>query len=188
MTLSDERAIIKKVQDGDAEAFGLLVEHYEPKIRRYGRNFLSDKEDIYDIVQNVFMKAYVNIKSFSPDLPFSPWIYRIAHNEFANELRKKSNRPFINIDFDTDIFFPHPVAPETADKESDDNLLKKAMSESLSGLNEKYKEPLVLYFYEELDYKEIADVLHIPVSTVGVRISRGKEKLKEIFEQKYGKQ
>ncbi len=143
MLLADERDIIEKTQNGDAEAFGVLMEHFEPKIKRYGRNFLKDREDIQDIVQNVFMKAYVNIQSFDLDRPFSPWIYRIAHNEFANELRKKSKGLFINIDFNTDIFFPHPIAPETADKETSDAFLRKAMEESLSLLDEKYRKPIV---------------------------------------------
>ena len=91
--LSDEQ-IAQRVKDGDNEAFGLFVERYEKKLTRYGGKFLSRTEDIQDVVQDVFIKAYQNMQSFDASLRFSPWIYRIAHNTFVNELRKNSRRPF----------------------------------------------------------------------------------------------
>jgi len=84
-----DEAIAARVQNGDADAFSVLLERYEKKIFRYAGKFLSHPDDIKDIVQDVFVKAYVNIKSFDASRRFSPWIYRIAHNEFINALKKK---------------------------------------------------------------------------------------------------
>lgn len=186
MQQSDEE-IVAKVKSGDSESFGVLVQRYEAKMARYGRRFLSDPSDIEDLVQEVFLKAYVNIQSFDVTRRFSPWLYRIAHNEFVNALKRKSRQPFSFFDFDTDIVFPHPIAAETADKEAHDRELRQALGASLDKIPDKYRESLVLYYVEELSYQDIAEVLRIPISTVGVRLQRGKEKLKKVYEGQYGK-
>jgi RNA polymerase sigma-70 factor (ECF subfamily) len=155
------------------------MERYEPKMTRYARRFLFDSDDAKDLVQDVFIKAYVNIKSFDTDRRFSPWLYRIAHNEFVNALKKRTKeRGNISL-FDFDVLFPHLSAKETADSPSRQHELKTMLERSLNEIPEKYREPLMLYYFEELDYKEIADVLRIPVSTVGVRLQRGKAMLKK---------
>ena len=87
MEKSDED-IAREVQQSSTEAFGLLIERYEPKILRYGRKFLYQYEDVEDAVQDTFIKAFTNIQSFNSDLKFSPWIYRIAHNTFINVIKK----------------------------------------------------------------------------------------------------
>src|SRR3954468_17989992 len=97
---SDEE-VAKLIQQGDKEKFSILMQRYEKRLLRYGKKFLSDKENIEDIVQDVFMNTYQNIKSFDSSLKFSSWIYRIAHNAFVNGLRKKNRNPLVNIfDFD----------------------------------------------------------------------------------------
>jgi len=164
------------VQQGDKEAFGTLVERYEGKLLRYGRKFLSTREDIQDLVQDVFISSYRNIKSFDPKQRFSPWIYRIAHNAFVNGLRSKIRNPLSLIDFDALV--SHPIYEDPAEKERELADIKKMLDEGLEHVAQKHKEPLILYYLEELSYKEIADILRIPVSTVGVRIRRGKEELK----------
>ncbi|MBI2623831.1 MAG: RNA polymerase sigma factor [Candidatus Liptonbacteria bacterium] len=180
MAIPSDRAdetITAEVQRGNAEAFGELIRRYEEKLLRYGRRFLADRDDVKDIVQDAFLKAYVNIKGFDSSRKFSPWLYRIAHNEFVNALKKRSGREMFSL-FDFDTILPHPVAEETADGEAQRNELKRALDRHLASIGAKYREPLVLYYYEDMDYKEIADILRIPVSTVGVRLRRGKDALK----------
>ena len=87
--------------------------------------------------------------------------------------------PIFSIDFD--MFFPHPEAKETADDDINQEYLKDLIDSTLSQIDLKYREPLILYFLEELSYKEISDVLQIPVSTVGVRLQRGKKLLKNLI-------
>lgn len=179
-----DESVVKRVQNGEDEAFGILIDRYGEKLKRYAKRFLLFDEENTDLVQDVFVKAYVNIQSFDTDKRFSPWIYRIAHNEFINAIKKRSASalPF----FDPDTLFPHPAASETADEEILKDELKRMMEECLSKLPSKYRESLVLYFYEEMGYEDISEVLRIPVSTVGVRIKRGKEKLKNIYQEKHG--
>lgn len=177
---TDEQ-IAQEVQAGNAQAFGLLVERYEAKLARYAKKFLLENEDAKDLLQDVFIKAYVNIRGFDAGRKFSPWIYRIAHNEFINAVKKKSWTNTISI-FDFDVLFPHPVAKETADEKTNRQELKNMLDQSLAQLDPKYRDPLVLYYFEEMDYEEIADILEIPTSTVGVRLRRGRVALKKIME------
>lgn len=179
-TLEDEE-VVRMICEGNDDAFGLLVERYRPKLERYAKRFLFDVEDTKDLLQEVFIRVYRNIRSFDLSRRFSPWIYRIAHNEFVNALKRKERSPFAFIDPDT--IFPFVVAPETADRASLDRELRDSLDRHLGVLDAKYREPLVLYFFEELDYKEIAEVLKVPVSTVGVRIARGKAMLRDVLAQ-----
>lgn len=170
------------VQSGKADFFGELVKRYEDKITRYAKKFLSDHDDVKDVVQQVFLKSYVNIQSFDSRRKFSPWIYRIAHNELVNEMRKK-NRKFLPI-FDLDVFFPRHLIKKDELKDSfEKKELQRAVGNSLQSLPDKYKEPLILCYLEDLSYKEIADIMQIPVATVGTRIKRAKKMLKPILEK-----
>lgn len=178
-----DEILARKAQSGDTDAFAMLIDHYQPKLARYGKKFLRDREDIRDLLQDIFIKAYTNLKSFDGARAFSPWIYRIAHNEFISELRKRAGKFVIPV-FDFDILFPHLASPETADRTAREKELTAALAACLDELDPKYREPVVLYYYEELSYAEIAEILQIPSSTVGVRIARGKALLKKIAEQK----
>ncbi len=174
-----DEEIAARVQRGDIDSFGMLMERYQQKMARYARKFLFEGEDIDDLVQDTFIKAYANIKSFDTSRKFSSWLYRIAHNEFINAIKKKTRSRLMAIDFDTVL--PHLHAKETADSDIHREELQLMLDSSMAKLKPKYREPLVLYYIEEMDYKEIADVLKIPVSTVGIRLKRGKEQLKRLI-------
>ena len=182
LEISDE-SIVAKVQGGDAEAFGVLARRYESKMLRYVRRFLFGYEDAEDIVQDVFFKAYSNIQSVDTKRKFSSWLYRIAHNESINAIKKKKKEavPF----WDPETLFPHPVSNKKTDRDIHEKDLKKMIDTCLEELSVKYREVIILYYLEEISYQEISDVLQVPTSTVGVRIKRAKAKLKKIYESKY---
>lgn len=175
--IANDEVIAKAVQNGDTEAFGELVLRYELKLKRYARKFLNYQEDIEDLVQDVFIKAYTNIQSFDVTLRFSPWIYRIAHNTFVNELKRKSHFGFRLFEADTILPFLH--AKETADSASVTSELQSEIETLLARLDTKYREVVVLHYLEELSYDEISEVLQIPISTVGVRLLRARRMLQE---------
>ena len=176
-----DEAIAKLVQNGDNQEFGLLVERYEQKMFRYARKFLLNPQDSEDLVQEVFIKAFINIQGFNARRRFSPWLYRIAHNEFINALKKKGREPVPF--FDSDTLFSQPIAREKTDSQVNAQDLQKTIGQCLEKLDPKYREPLVLYFYEDMDYQAIAEVLQIPMSTVGVRLKRAKEAMRRFYNE-----
>lgn len=176
--ISDE-TLARRVQAGESNAFGTLVERYEAKLARYGTKFLSSRDDITDLVQDAFIRAYQNIQSFDASLRFSPWMYRIAHNEFVSALRKRSRNPVVSVDFDALV--AHPVYDDPAPREREQKEMRALIDKGLEQVSAKYREVLVLYYLEDLSYREIADVLQVPVSTVGIRLLRGKEALKAVY-------
>lgn len=177
--MTDEE-LAMAVQAGQPDMFGPLVERYEQKLLRYGRKFLRQPEDIQDIVQDVFVSAYQNIQSFDAGQKFSPWIYRIAHNAFVNALRKNSRNPLVYVDFDT--FLAHPAYDDPAAREREQQEIKAMIEKSLEELDYKYREVLILYYLEDMSYKDIAEVLQVPAGTVGVRLRRAKEALRHAFD------
>jgi RNA polymerase sigma-70 factor (ECF subfamily) len=181
MSEKTDEKIAEEVQGGNSQSFGVLVERYEEKLRRYAGRFLLGYEDAEDLVQDVFLKAYTNIQSFDTGRSFNSWIYRIAHNEFINAIKKRGKEPLPF--FDPDTLFPHPLSKDRPDHDLNDTETKSMLDEFLGQIDAKYREPLILYYYEDMDYAGIADVMHIPTSTVGVRISRGKTQLQKIFKQ-----
>jgi RNA polymerase sigma-70 factor (ECF subfamily) len=174
--LTDE-ACAAQVKKGDHDAFGVLVDRYEEKLMRYGRKFLSERRDIEDIVQEVFVSAYRNIQSFDEAQRFSPWIYRIAHNAFIDQLKKNTRNPFVLVDFDT--FVAHGGYDESVKNDYDQKEMKEMINKGLAQLSPKYREALILYYLEDLSYKEIAEVLRVPLGTVSARVKRAKGELKK---------
>ena len=172
--ISDEDAA-RRVQEGDIDAFGIIVDRYEPKLMRYGRRFLARSEDIEDIVQDAFERVYTNIQGFDASLRLSPWIYRIAHNAFVNALRERG-RIVNSIDFDTLIAHAVYEDPDAAQRDRKD--MRLLLERGLGGIAPKYREILVLYYFEDQSYKDIADILEVPLGTVSIRLKRAKEALK----------
>lgn len=177
-TQNDER-IAQLVQEGDKEAFGLLIIKYEESIKRYAKKFVFDPEEINDVSQTVFLKAFENIQSFNVKLKFSTWLYRIAHNELVNLLRKKKMFPL----FDLDTFWPHlHPGKKEIEKEAERKLMLADFEECFDKMQTKYREVIILYYIEDLSYGEISEVLHTPQSTVGVRLKRARQILQKICE------
>lgn len=188
MSEKTDEEIILQIQKGNKDLYAEILNRYENKIERYVKRYLQKEDEVIDMVQDVFIKVYTNILSFDPKQRFSPWIYRIAHNECVNKLSWKSFRNFISLDIDVDEILPDFVteklhAPENVEKQFEINFHKENLDKYIQELDAKYKDPIIFYFLEDLSYEEISDILKIPVSTVGIRIKRGKEKLRIILEK-----
>jgi RNA polymerase sigma-70 factor (ECF subfamily) len=180
MEKTDEELALM-VQNGNKEKFGVLMGRYEPKLFRYGKKFLSDPDNIEDVVQDVFIKTYQNIQSFDVNQKFSSWIYRIAHNTYINLLKKNSRGPLYILDFDT--FLSYTVVDDPIIREKDIKEMRIMVEKGLNKLSPKYREIIVLYYLEELSYKEISDILQMPIGTVGIRLKRAKEALRDVYKK-----
>ena len=181
--LTDEE-IAGHIQKGKVDYFEEVMERYQGKIVGYLNRLMRNNDDAKDVSQDVFVKVFRNINSFDTSQRFSPWIYRIAHNEAVNNLKRRVREPLHF--FDPEILFPHPVAAEDPQSDAERLEIKEALNKCLDLVDEKYREVLVLRYFEDLDYKDISEILKIPVVTVGVRLNRGKARLKKVYKEKYG--
>ncbi|MFS8118031.1 MAG: RNA polymerase sigma factor [Microcoleus sp.] len=169
--------IITIVLGGDNDAYALIVERYESKLLRYATYILKDYDIASDAVQESFIKAYVNLRSFNLAKQFSPWIYRILHNEAMNIIKRSRKTIALGgADEISDDFVVHFSTAKSLDKYTLNTDVRKCLAQ----LDVKYREVLVLTYFDNLKYDEISDILHIPTSTVGVRIRRAKAVLKKV--------
>ena len=173
--LSDEQ-LVKYVREQDKQAYAEIINRYEDKLVRYAVYLTGDADKAADVVQEAFIKAYINLNGFDIKKKFSSWVYRIVHNEAMGVLRKHNkNIPILeDVDFDSGI-----------DLEND--LIKKELRAHthycLGRMPILYREPLSLYFLEDKSYDEISDILKIPIGTVGTRINRAKILMRKICQR-----
>lgn len=179
--LTDEEIVIRVI-GGDIAIFEELVVRYEDKLRRYLLRFGIFVENIPDILQEVFIKVYLNINAFDSSLKFSSWIYRITHNEAINFIRKNKNGPISFNDEETDDFISN-IVDENVDIEKtfDQNNLKDLAMNIMNKMPQKYKDVMILKYFEEKSYEEISDILKMPISTVGTYMTRGKALFKDAY-------
>lgn len=163
------------VRKKDKESYAEVIRRYKDKLLRYALYLTEDEDKAEDVVQESFIKAYVNLNGFDTKKKFSSWIYRIAHNEAMNVLNEKK-QVVLNgdVDFDSGV----DLENELVEKE-----LKDKARYCLKRLPVIYREPLILYFFDEKSYEEISDVLRIPVGTVGTRINRAKVLMRKICQE-----
>lgn len=170
--LTDEE-IVEKVRTVDRDLFALLIKRYQGRLFRYVTHLITEEQMAVDVVQETFIKAYVNLNGFHIHKKFSSWIYRIAHNEAMNIVKK---------------YFQEVPLPENMDFASDEDIEKGLEQKETAEVVEKclksmpllYAEPLTLYFFEEKSYAEISDILRIPMGTVATRVSRAKALMKHL--------
>ena len=176
----EDADLVEVVRSEDQEAYVYVVERYQAKLIRYATTIMHDDEKAADVVQEAFIKAFVNLHSYDKKLKFSSWIYRITHNEAINYIRKHKREVKPE---DEEWFDKLPSEGKVVSDEVDEQLLRKHMNQALGTLPEKYRDPLLLYFFEHQSYNEISDILKLPKPTVGTRIKRGKEQLKKYLEK-----
>lgn len=172
--ITDEE-LVKKIKK-DKNVYEELVDRYQAKLSRYINYLIHDENLSDDVLQNTFIKAFINLNGFDTNKKFSSWIYRIAHNESMNIIKK--NKKEIRIDENFDISDNSNIEEELDKKE-----IVKMVGVCIKKLPEKYSEVLILYFVDDKSYEEISDILRIPVGTVGIRIKRGKEMMKKICQK-----
>ncbi len=157
-----------------------LIKKYEKKIGQYiNRLSCLTPEDSEDLLQEIFLAAYKNLNSYNPKLKFSSWLYRIAHNKTISFWRKNQKNAPISLDLNQD--FLAFLADEKKDavqkliQKNNQEEIKKAVQE----LKEKYREVIILKFFEEKSYQEIADILRKPSGTIATLLNRAKKQLRK---------
>lgn len=170
----------------DKEYYQYLLKRYEARLLRYViRVAQIGQEDARDVLQEVFLKVYVNLNDFDPLLKFSSWIYRISHNEAITFLRKNKNK-LSKVDFELDRVLTESARTDLDIKEAiDQKNFLASFQEVINNLNNKdYRDVLILRYVEEKDYREISDILKKPMGTVATLLNRAKKQLKSELQKK----
>lgn len=168
----EDADLILKARRGQVEAYNLLVSRWEKRVFNYLLRLAGDREDALDLTQDVFLKAYQNLKKLEDPARFAAWLFRIAHNEAYSLFRKR--RP----ETDVEIQESAEDAIVTGGSSVFPIELTLSVAAALDRLNPDQREVVVLKIYQGFKFEEIADILSSPVSTVKSRLYTALDLLK----------
>ncbi|MFA6973476.1 MAG: sigma-70 family RNA polymerase sigma factor [Parcubacteria group bacterium] len=180
-----DNELILLVREKNAERYAEIIERYQGKLFAYLYRLIGNRDEAEDLLQDVFIKAYKNLYSYDVSRKFSSWIYRIAHNEAVNYIKRKSLKRFISWE-DISSTKDKLVSQSTEDGADDAWIRKESIKEvddAIKRLPIKYKQVLLLRYFSDKSYEEIGEILGKPVNTVGTLINRAKKNLAEVMEK-----
>ncbi len=169
---SDEE-IIDMVRKGNKDLYAYIIDRYQNKLKRYANYILRDEHKVNDVVQDSFIKAFINLNGFNIKMIFSSWIYRIVHNEVMNIINKYKKTTYldINMDYGSNIDIEDEYVKEE---------LIHDTHKCLGRMKPIYREIISLYYLDNKSYEEISDILRIPLGTVAIRLKRAKLIMRKI--------
>lgn len=174
-----DQQLVARVKKGDSRAFDLLVLKYQHKIFGLISRYVRDSDEVQDVAQEAFIKAYRALPNFRGDSAFYTWLYRIAINTAKNHLVAKSRRPP-----GSDVEFEDAEYLESGsglrEIENPENALfggelKAVVDRAITALPEDLRTAITLREFDGLSYEDIADIMDCPVGTVRSRIFRARE-------------
>lgn len=173
-----DQELVERAQNGDKKAFNLLVVRYQNRVAGLLTRYVA-QDDIPDIVQESFIKAYQSLNSFRGDSAFYTWLYRIAVNTAKNHLTALGRRPpkedILAEDAESYDSGTHLREVDTPENMALSDELKRVVFETIENLPDELKSAITLRELEGLSYEEIAEVMQCPVGTVRSRIFRARE-------------
>ena len=169
----EDRDLIGQARRENVEAYNMLVSRWEKRIYNYLLRLVKNREDALDLSQDVFLKAYQNLRKLEDPDRFAPWIYRIAHNEAYSWLRK--NRPETDLE---DAQFEPWLEPGPGRRMLPIEV-SIAVERALARLSDDQREAVVLKIYQGFKFEEMAGILDCPVSTVKSRLYTALDLLKD---------
>lgn len=179
-----DQQLVERVQNGDKQAFDLLVTKYQRKLIRLLSQFVRDPAEVEDVAQEAFIKAYRALPAFRGDSAFYTWLYRIGINTAKNYLvsqgRKASTLQGIDTE-DAENFEEGGILREMNTPESElmSKQIAQTVNQTLEQLPEELRTAIVLREIEGLSYDEIAKIMECPIGTVRSRIFRAREAISE---------
>jgi RNA polymerase sigma-70 factor, ECF subfamily len=187
---ADERAMVRRAQKGDKAAFEILVHRHQNRVFAVARGILKRQEDVEDVAQQVFVKAYFSLQRFDQRAAFSTWLYKITVNECWDLLRKRKARPLVyESDFSEEQSRQYAATERETTQEPDtsDRLAMRERLESMLGqLDKRDRAMLILKEVEGFSVEEIADALGLNANTVKVRLFRARKRIVE-YSRREGK-
>ena len=172
------QAWLARARGGDDDAFGALARHYEADVQRLCRRLLGSASEAEDAAQESFLRAHAALASYDPERPFRPWLLAIAARRSLDLLRRRRR--------EARLFEPSEREGERTGAASDTPLdhglsaeRRRRLLEAIGGLHDRYRAPLVLRYYADLDFAEIAEILGVSRNQVATLLFRGRQRLRE---------
>jgi RNA polymerase sigma-70 factor (ECF subfamily) len=188
-----DKQLVARVQKGDQRAFDMLVLKYQHKIFGLVSRYVQDPDEVQDVAQEAFIKAYRALPNFRGDSAFYTWLYRIAINTAKNYLVSRSRRPpGTDVELEDAEYYEGGSAlrdietPESALYGAE---LKAVVERAIGELPDDLRTAVTLREFDGLSYEDIAEIMDCPVGTVRSRIFRAREAIdKRVQEQMSGEQ
>ncbi len=179
----NDKALVARARKGDRRAFDLLVLKYQHRVQRLIGRYIRDPEQVFDLAQETFIKAYRALDRFRGDSAFYTWIYRIAVNTAKNQLASDARAGYMvslnsggSDESDEPMIEPEALRDgSTPDALAATEELRVAIDHAIAELPEDLRTALTLREMEGLSYEEIAAVMDCPIGTVRSRIFRARE-------------
>ncbi|WP_088332334.1 RNA polymerase sigma factor RpoE [Lacimicrobium sp. SS2-24] len=181
-----DQQLVEKVQQGDKNAFNLLVVKYQHKVAHLVSRYVKNSGDVADVAQETFIKAYRALPNFRGDSAFYTWLYRIAVNSAKNYLVAQGRKPPANdVDADEADFYDGSDALKennSPERSLMSQQMEKLLFDTVDKLPEDLRMAITLRELEGLSYEEIATVMDCPVGTVRSRIFRAREAIDKVIQ------
>jgi RNA polymerase sigma-70 factor (ECF subfamily) len=174
-SLSDNE-LVEQVLLGQKDAFSILVDRYRQKVFRTAIGFLHNTDDAEDLTQEIFIKAWKALPSFNKKSAFSTWLYRLSVNKAINQTRKNKLKAFTRINEEvTNTFSDDNKTDGGITRKEQNTEIKKAINK----LNTKQKKAFILFYYQELNLKEVAEILNMTPKATESLIFRARKNLQK---------
>ena len=184
----DDRELVRRAQHGDKEAFEVLVRKHQGRVFAVAGGILRNREDVEDIAQQVFLKAYFSLKRFDQRAAFSTWLYKITVNECWDLLRKKKVRPLV---YESELSEEQAHLYQSTEQDARNGPDVRQRMETqqqldrwLEYLDERDRVILVLKEVQGFTVEEIAETMGINGNTVKVRLFRARQRIAEQMRRK----
>jgi len=177
---TQDRMLVRSILEGDTDAYAGLVTQYQKMIASVAWRFGTPRQEIEDVVSEVFIKAYGNLDRYRPDHPFSTWLFRLASNhviDHGRRARKERGR----VEMPEQIEDTRSSTAEGVEANERATLLRGA----LDTLSDHYREVLFLVYIEGMKVDEAARTLKVPQGTVKTRLMRGREALRKVLARRH---
>jgi RNA polymerase sigma-70 factor, ECF subfamily len=178
---ANDRVLVARAQADDREAFEELIRRHQQRVFAVAARILRKREDVEDISQQVFVKAFFSLKRFDQRAAFSTWLYKITVNECWDLLRKKKVRPLV---YDSDLSEDQSrqVSASDGSRSTEPDILdrieaRERVDRLLAGLDERDRLMLILKEVEGMSIEEIGEVMDINANTVKVRLFRARKRM-----------
>ena len=176
----EDHRLVRAVLDGDSESFRVLVTRFERLVAGVAWRHGVRREEIEDVVSDVFLKVYTHLHRYRPDYPFATWLYRLTLNHLV-DLSRRKRRAGGRAEMPADVADPSPGATVGMLGDERAAMVRTALTE----LDSRYREVLTLVYVEGWKVEATAQLLRVPEGTVKTRLMRGRDALRKLLERRH---